>query len=416
MPAEQNIMGVAADFDRAKVRDIDIWDKRLKADPGETFVVWSHQDPFYILPTSDAPQAVVTRYEDARLALSDHARFSNVKRPWPGTERYYYWQGLPVVTDTDPPTHTKLRLLLSPAFSPRRLASVEEGVQAYVATLLDEIAAKGDGFDVMADFGRRLSVHMLLGLLMDIPEADRKLFVAVSDGLNEFASLPPGGSAPKSYLYAWAAARAYCEQVIALRRKNPTDDLVSHIITAHDTEGKLTTDELFATFVILYMAGLSGVAHLVGWMLWRLCRHPDQLKLLQDDPGLLNNAIEETLRIEPIGYTAIRFAQTDIELSGLKIHKNMPVHVIEGASNFDPEHYDDPLKFDITRKPRKDFLSFGYGVHHCIGAPVARLAARHAVAAVVSRFPNLHLEDRNYYPNVVGGPKDRGPASVPLKI
>jgi len=404
------------DFDRSRLRDIDLWDPALKAAPAETFLRWSQEDPFYILH-GGAPQAVVTRFDDAKRALEDHSLFSNVKRPWLGTEKYKYWQGLPVVTDTDPPTHTKLRRLLSPAFSPRRLAMVEEGVRAFIAERLDAIEAEGSGaFGLMTHFGRELSIHLLLGLLMDIRPEDRGRFVAVSDGLTLFASLPAGSPAPQSYLDAWASVRAYCEDLIERRRREPVDDLVSNIIAAHDTEGRLTTDELFATFTILFVAGISGVAHLIGWMIWRLCMHRDQLDLLRAQPDLINSAMEETLRIEPIGYTALRWVQSDFEMSGLRFFENMPVMVVEGASSFDPQRYHDPLRFDITRKPRRDALPFGYGVHHCIGAPVARMAARHAVTMLLTRFPELRLQRPGVRPEIVGSPKDRGPASIPLLI
>ena len=403
------------DIDRSKVLDIDLWDPVLKASPGETFLRWSSQDPFYIVH-GGVPQAVVTRFEEARRALEDHQAFSNEKRPWPGTEKYNYWQGLPVVTDTDPPTHTKLRRLLAPAFSPRRLPGIEEGVRAYAGGQLDRLERGSGRFDVMADFGRDLSTHLLLGLLMDIKPEDRGPFVGLSDGLSLFASLPPGSPAPPEYLRAWAGVRAYCEALIERRRREPIDDLVSNIIAAHDEEARLTTDELFASFIILFVAGLSSIAHLIGWMTWRLCTNPSQLSLLGAQPELIAGAIEETLRIEPIGYTALRWTRDDIEMSGLRFLRNMPVMVVEGASSFDPDRYEDPLRYDITRKPRRDSLSFGHGLHHCIGAPVARMAARHAMAMLVERFPGLRLQDPDFRPRVVGSPKDRGPASVPVAI
>ena len=161
-------------FDREKLKTIDLWSQDVKYDPGALWMEWATTPPFYV-EVAGAPQAVITRYEDAKIAFEDHQRFSNVKRPWPGTEKYYFWQGLPVVTDNDPPAHTRLRLLLAPAFSPRRLATVEAGIKAYVETLLDEIAQAG-GFDAVADFGRPLSAHTLLGLLLG---RDHGLFVQV---------------------------------------------------------------------------------------------------------------------------------------------------------------------------------------------------------------------------------------------
>lgn len=409
------MLAKAIAFDRSKVRDIDLWDPALKADPGETFLKWSAQDPFYIVH-GGVPQAVVTQFKDAKRAMEDHNLFGNEKRDWPGTEKYRYWQGLPVVTDTDPPTHNKLRRLLAPAFSPRRLASVEDGVKAFIASQLDAIEAEGSGqFDIMKSFGRELSIHLLLGLLLDIKPEDRARFIGVSDGLSLFATLPPGSPPPAEYLAHWQSVRLYCEELIERRRREPVDDLVSNIITAQE-DGRLTTDELFASFVILFVAGISGIAHLIGWMIWRLYHNPDQMLLLRQNPELLNGAMEETLRIEPIGYTALRWARSDFEMSGLYFHQDMPVMVVEGCSSFDPERYEDPLRYDITRPVRRDALVFGHGIHHCIGAPVARMATRYAMTGLLDRFSAIRLQDPSFRPMIVGGPKDRGPASMPVAV
>lgn len=400
--------------DRAKIKNINLWDPETKKSPGQAWMEWSTKPPFYV-EVAGAPQAVITRYEDAKIAFEDHERFSNVKRPWPGTEKYYFWQGLPVVTDNDPPTHTRLRMLLAPAFSPRKLASVETGIKAFVARLLDRIELTGT-FDAVADFGRPLSGHTLLGLILGLPEADWPIFNDVSDGLGSFANLAPGSPAPAAFLTVWKRAQAYCADLIEARRRAPQDDLVSHIIASHDAVGKITTPELYATFIILYAGGFSSIVNFVGWTLWRLCRDPEQLRLVQADPALLNNALAESLRTDPIGWTALRYATRDFEFAGLAIKQNMPVILVEGASNYDPRVYGDPLRFDLRRSQPREVLSFGSGVHRCIGAPLARLSARLAIGALIERFPRLRLCDPDFHPAPTGGPKERGPNAVPLAI
>ncbi len=401
-------------FDRARLRAIDLWSSALKFDPGPAWMEWATTPPFYV-EVGGAPQAVITRYEDAKPAFENHELFSNVKRPWPGTEKYYYWQGLPVVTDNDPPTHTRLRMLLAPAFSPRRLVAVEAGIKAYVNTLLDRISDRAS-FDAVADFGRPLSAHTLLGLLLGLPPQDWPVFTNISDGLSAYASLPAGSPAPEAFLKVWNAGQDYCAGLIEARRREPGDDLVSNIIAAHDSAGKITTPELYATFIILYAGGFSSIVTYIAWTLWRLCRDPEQLRLLQADPALLPGALAESLRTDPVGWTALRYATRDFTFAGLELLEGMPVILVEGASNYDPRIYPDPLRFDLRRAQPREVLSFGSGVHRCIGSTLARLTARLAVGAIVERFPRLRLSEPDFRPVAVGGPKERGAASVPLRV
>jgi cytochrome P450 len=401
-------------FDRSRLKSIDLWSSEVKYDPGALWMEWAVTPPFFV-EVGGAPQAVVTRYEDAKIAFEDHQRFSNVKRPWPGTEKYYYWQGLPVVTDNDPPTHTRLRMLLAPAFSPRRLAAVEAGIKAYVETLLDEIAETGS-FDAVADFGRRISAHTLLGLLLGLPREDWSVFTDISDGLSAYARLPPGSPAPAEFLKVWTAGQIYCDALITARRAQPRDDLVSHIIASHDDAGKITTPELYATFIILYAGGFSSIVTYIGWTLWRLCHDREQLALVQTAPALLNDALAESLRTDPVGWTALRYATQDFHFAGLELRQGMPVILVEGASNYDPRVYADPCRFDLRRTQPRENLSFGAGVHRCIGSALAKLSARIAVGAIIARFPRLRLADATFRPEVVGGPKERGPQSVPLRV
>ena len=401
-------------WDRSKLKNIDLWNPAVKHDPSKAWIEWAVTPPFYV-EVGGAPQAVVTRYEDAKIAFEDHARFSNVKRPWVGTEKYYYWQGLPVVTDNDPPTHTRLRMLLAPAFAPRRLAAVEAGIKAYVDKLYGTLAEKG-AFDAVTDLGRPLSGHTLLGLLLGLPEEDWSVFTNISDALSAYANLPAGSPAPEAFLKPWNRGQDYCAALIESRRKNIGDDLVSHIIASHDEGAKITTPELYATFVILYAGGFSSLVTYIAWTLWRLCRDPAQLKLVQADPALINNALAESLRTDPVGWTALRYATSDFNFAGLALKAGMPVIIVEGASNYDPRIYEDPARFDLRREQKREVLSFGAGVHRCIGSTLARFCARTALSALITRFPKLRLADPDFRPSAVGGPKERGASAVPLRI
>jgi cytochrome P450 len=401
-------------FDRSKVVDAKLFED-VKQLPHELFVEWSQKRPFYVLD-GGWPLAVFTRLQDCKVGLEDFATFSSVKRPWPGLERFRYFLGLPVITDNDPPNHTRLRRLMAPAFSPRRLAAIEEGLRGWVNARVEKIAGMDGGFDAVTDYGRPLTAQVLFGLLLGLPEEDWGVFLKIAHLMSGFNSLTAGSAPPKDYVDAFAEGRAYCERLVEERRRNPCDDVVSALVAAHDEGGRVNTEEMFSTMFIMYVAGQGGVANTTGWALWRLCRHPEQLKLLREKPELLSNAIDEGVRIDSNAYCMLRHCTKDMEFDGLELKEGMPVIVMTATSNFDPDRYPDPLKFDITRAPQRDIVTFGHGVHHCIGMALARLTGRIAVGAIVEKFPKLRLEDSDLWPALLGGPKERGCASVPLRF
>lgn len=402
------------EFDRTQLIDVDIFDHDFKRWPYETFSRWSTQPPFYV-ETGGWPQAVVARHADVQRVLTDFEFFTSEKRPWGGTEKYYYFQGLPVVTDNDPPDHTRLRRLMAPAFSPRRLAAIEEALTLHVDTMLDRFEDAGR-FNAAIDYGRSLSSHVLFALLLGLPATDWGVFLRIGHAMSGFNDLKPGQSPQAAFLEAWQAGREYCEAMIRERRHTPKDDMIGQIIAAHTDAGRISTDELLATLFVLYVAGQGGTANTVSWTLLRLARHRDQLELLQARPELLVSAVDEGIRIDPSAYHVIRFVTRDFEFEGLRMYANMPVLIMVGAPSYDPARHPDPLRFDITREARRDTMAFGWGVHHCIGMSLTRMVGRIAVGAAVRRFPKLRLEDPDYRAGVVGGPKERGPDSVPLLI
>lgn len=404
----------AFDYDRADLVEIDIFDHAFKRDPYEAFSRWSTRRPFYV-DYGGWPQLVVSRHADVVRVLTDIEAFTSEKRPWGAIEKYYYFQGLPVVTDNDPPDHTRLRRLMAPAFSPRRLAAIETELTAHVSAEVDRFEAR-DGFDAATDYGRALAAHVLFALLLQLPEEDWPIFLRIAHAMTSYNDIRVGGSPAQEFLDAWAAGREYCEQMIGERRRNPGEAVIDQLIAAHSESGRITIDELLATLFVLYVAGHGGVANTVAWTLYRLCRHRDQLELLQREPELLVSAVDEGIRIDPSAYHIIRFAQHDMDFDGVRVWKDMPILLMTGASNYDPVRYPDPLGFDIARDARRDTTAFGYGVHHCIGMSLSRMVGRIAVGEVVRRFPGLRLADPELIPSVVGGPKERGPASIPLLV
>ncbi|ATE65599.1 cytochrome P450 [Rhizorhabdus dicambivorans] len=402
------------DFDGARLVDVDIFAQDFKRRPYAHFSRWTTEAPFYV-EAGGAPQAVVARHSAVMRAFSDHEYFSSRKRPWPGMEKYAYFQGLPVVADSDPPDHTRLRRLMTPAFTPRRISAIEDGLALHVDAMLDRFETAGR-FDAAIDYGRELAAHILFALLLDLPQEAWPIFLRIAHAMSTYNDLSAGDSPAAAFIDAWAEGRAYCEAMIDEQRRRPSDSVVAGIIDAHNEEGRITTDELLATLFTLYIAGHGGIANTVAWTLLRLCQNPDQLDLLRREPERIMAAVDEGIRHDPSGYHVLRFATHDFEFEGLRLWRDMPVLIISGAPNYDPARYPDPLRFDIAREGRRDITAFGYGVHHCIGMLLSRRIGRIAIEAPVRRFARLRLADPGFEPGIVGGPKERGPDSVPLLI
>jgi cytochrome P450 len=324
---------------------------------------------------------------------------------------------MPSVTDSDPPVHTRRRRLMMPALTPRKLVKIEAGVAAAVDKVLDRLVEAGQKFDLVSDLSKPLAYHTLLGLVCDLPEPDWPIFTGFAQAQRAaFSQLDVQPEAKAIYQDAWDAARTYCAALMESRRRNPTDDLVSNMLAAQGREeSQLTSEEVLATLMILFSAGLGGVTSTPAWTLWRLARHPEQMALLLRDPSLVTGAVTESIRMEPSSFASIRYVVGNFEFAGLALRDGMPVHTLSAGGNYDPDRYPDPLRFDITRPT--DWLtltSFGHGVHHCIGNAVARMGARITVAKTVQRFPRLRLESPDDMPLIEGVIKQRSPASIPV--
>jgi cytochrome P450 len=403
------------EIDRAKILDVDLYGA-VKYNPYEYYIEWNARPPFYIL-SEGHPQAVFTRLEDTRTVLNDYSRFSSFKRPYPGTEGFYFFNAMPSVTDSDPPVHTRRRRLMMPALTPRKLVQIEAGVNTAVDKVLDKIQESGPRFDLVSDLCKPLAYDTLLGLVCGLPEQDWPIFTGFAQAQRAaFSQLGVSPEAKAAYQKSWDEAQGYCGELMESRRRNPTDDLVSNMLAAQSRdESQVTTEEVLATLMILFSAGLGGVTSTPAWALWRLARHPDQMALLQADPSLITGTITESIRMEPSSFASIRYTVGNFEFSGLTLLDGMPVHTLSAGGNYDSELYPDPLRFDITRKT--DWLalsSFGHGVHHCIGNAVARLGARITVAKTVQRFPKLRLEEPDFMPRIEGVIKQRSAASIPV--
>ncbi|WP_214108982.1 cytochrome P450 family protein [Acrocarpospora catenulata] len=285
----------------------------------------------------------------------------------------------------DPPDHTRLRKLVSKAFTARRVEALRPRVQQLTDELLDAMAPHGEA-DLIEALAFPLPI-IVISELLGVPVEDR-------DRLRDWSTLliNPGYSEEdkRSRAQATRETNEYFAEMIERRRAEPGDDLISGLLAVHE-EGGLTDKEMLSTLSLLMIAGHETTVNLISNGVFALLRNPDQLKLLRDDPTLLPSAIEEFLRYDgPVERSTPRFAAEELELGGVTIPAGSMVHISLGALAHDPAVFTDPGQLDITRSDNRH-LAFGHGIHYCLGAPLARLEGQIAIGTLLERFPGLEL-------------------------
>jgi cytochrome P450 len=409
-----NTAAETLDSNRFEQLDIDMYGQEIKSDPSSLFLRWATEPPRY-MTYKGHPTVLATRHKDVKRGLMDQDFFTAVPVPGTGTDNLDYFNGLPIIVECDPPNHTRLRRLMQPAFTPRRVAEAQAGLTAVANQMMDQLAARGTDIEVINDVALPFATTVLLGNFLALPQQDWMVFLRFSHALSLVGTVKPGEPKPQEYLDAYAAAFQYCESLIEERRQAPKDDLIGSVICAHDVGGTITTAELFATLMVLLTGGIGTIAGTTGLAMLRLGRHPDQMQLLREEPKLINSAIEEVLRIDCLGNFRHRWAKKDFDFEGLPVKQGMPIALSLGAANYDPVLYPKPGNFDIRRAPT-DISSFGYGIHFCIGQAIARPSVRTAVLSLVQRFPKLRLSDPRFEPHWGGMPTERWPESAPMQI
>lgn len=292
----------------------------------------------------------------------------------------------------DPPDHTRLRGLVVKAFTARRVEDMRPQIQRIVDENLDRIIPQGK-MDLIEDFAYRLPVTVICDML-GIPLEHREMFY--NGARNSGRILEPVPMTPEEIKQSnagQAMIKMYFDQLFDLRRKSPGDDLTTQLLHAEEAGDKLSNDELYANIILLFGAGHETTVNLIGNGLLALFRHPDQLALLKAKPELIVNAIEEFLRYDSSVQMTGRAALEDVELSGKVVPKGENVLCLLGSANHDPSVYPDhPDRLDITR-PNVKPLSFGGGIHFCLGAQLARIEAEIAINSLLRRIPDLRLDD-----------------------
>lgn len=340
---------------------------------------------------------VLTRYADCVAVLRDAKRFSADPRDLAiyealmqgvGEQRPLIQMQRKWMLMLNPPDHTRLRTLVTKAFTPRVVENMRPRIQAITDELLDYVQSAGR-MDVIADLSFPLPV-IVIAQMLGVPAEDRDKFKAWTPDLAR--TLDPIIS-PEILDAGDAATLAfydYFRTLVAKRRKDPQDDLLSALIAAEEKGDRLTEDELLATAILLLGAGHETTMNLIGNGLLALFRHPDQLAKLKADPTLIQSAVEECLRFDgPVQMTA-RTALEDIEIDGKTVTKGQQAVIVLAAANRDPAQFVEPDRFDITRKD-SSHIAFSHGIHYCLGAPLARVEAQIVINTLLQRMPSLRL-------------------------
>ncbi|MFA1538107.1 cytochrome P450 [Actinomadura monticuli] len=371
-------------------------DPAVRHDPYPVYAELRRDGPLWL---PHMPAAVVTGYEDCARLLreprlsSERWRFEGAAAgedaiPWDAPSSFFQ----PSFLSLDPPDHTRLRGLVARAFGQATVARLAPGIEALVDRLLDRVD-EADEFDVMAGLAYPLPVTIICRML-GVPVEDEALFHTWSAGLTRFmeglAFAAAGRENDLDWLPNLLEMHRYVEELIAVRRTAPEDDLISALIAVEDGGDRLTPDELASTIVLLLVTGHETTVNLIGNGYLALLRNREHLDRLRTEPAMAESVVEETLRYDPPVQMAVRVAAEPIEVGTLPLPRNSLVFLLLGAAHRDPAAHPDPDRFDPTR-PEIRHLAFGLGHHYCIGAPLARLQGRLALTRLAQRLVDAEL-------------------------
>jgi len=375
---------------------LDLSNPEVRNDPYRYYATVRDSNPVLRTPTG---AWLLTRYHDVQDVLrdprfsSDAANLNRRNRRGRRPDRGSIMRQdatTTVLLFRDPPDHTRIRSLVNQAFTPRRVEQLESQVQATVTDLLDQVAARGGTFDLLADFGFPLPVRVICDLL-GVPFEDQEQFREWSPPMARLLDGNLGLNDMVDGLAASARLIQYFNKLYDARRAEPQDDLLTALVNAEEEGEKLSGAELRVTTTFLFVAGFETTANLIGNGMLALLRNPEQLELLRSDPSLAKNAIEELLRFDSPIHVTVRIPTERVEISGTAIPPGESVVCALGAANRDPEVFADPDRLDITRANANRHLAFSQGGHYCLGAALARSEGAAAFSQLVQRFPRLRL-------------------------
>jgi cytochrome P450 len=335
---------------------------------------------------SESGYRVFTRYDDCLAIMRNFGSF--------GQEHL----GYPNFHTTDPPEHTRLRRLVSRAFTPRAVAAHQQLVADVSAQLIAELAPHGR-MDIVADYAQRLPA-LVMAEILGVPTGDVAQWRDWQEGIGRlrgvirFAEIDPAAkrSEEERARDANRVQADYLNGLIESRKGGPGKDLVSTLIEARDGDDQLSNDELLYTLVLLLGAGLHTTSSQIGNTLFDLLSHPDQLELVNRGTAPVGNAVEEGLRFNGALQAEFRVVRVPTEINGVSLDVDEDVMIVNAAANRDPRKFDRPDEFDILRDNAAEHLTFGWGIHRCLGAQLARLELEVAIGDLVTKLHGLRLE------------------------
>ncbi|SDL64392.1 Cytochrome P450 [Lentzea albidocapillata subsp. violacea] len=332
---------------------------------------------------SGSPGYLVGRYDDVRRVLLDPRCSADLHRP--GVPQMMNWPPLESLNFTDPPRHTRLRRLVAKAFTPELVESFRPRIHALTHELLDEMERNGSPADIVESYAHPLPINMICDLL-GVPRGDRAQFRKWSEA---FLVLDDN---PVEEIQASAKElREYLDGLVADKRREPGDDVLSALVEARDVGDKLSEGELASTATQLLMAGHETTFLQIGLSVATLLLHPDQLADLREHPELMPHAIEELMRYQgPGDGAAYRILTEDMTFGDVTVPAGSGVLAAISAANRDEERFPDAGRFDLRREDPRH-LTLGHGVHHCLGAPLVRMELEIALTNLFDRFPKLEL-------------------------
>lgn len=403
-----------SELDDSKVVALDFRSAEFRQNGHRIVAEWARRAPFYVL--GDGPtQVIVGRYADVHEVFSDTDRFASQLPRGPGYEQYDKFMGFPFLTQMDGEQHARLRRLLMPAFSARRMAQIEHSISDMIERMLDEVERQGPEFDAMQQYGAKLVVGALVTTMMGLSEERTQILLDYQEIVPIATAIKPGAPYPPECVRATQRASELAHAVIAERRAGRRSDFLSDLVDARDQGDKLNDEELFGMLFGLFGA-LAATSRSAGGALCTLYTHTDQLAELIENPALIPDAIEECLRIASNGYfTFARVATRDTEVGGTAIRKGMIVRPSPLAANYDPTVFADPLRFDIHRKPKR-IMSFSVGPHHCVGNILGRTTITIAIRRLLARFPRARIADPDFVPVYGGAVGELRLQNLPMRI
>lgn len=385
-------------------------DPKVVFDPYSYFQKLREYDPVYW--NKEWGGWILTRYDDVMQAFQDE-RLSSERMTSARSDEYE--STFKVLSNwmvfNDPPRHTRLRKLVSQAFTPKATKKMEPSIETITNELLDQI--DGAEIDILSDFANSLPI-LVISEMLGLPSEDRYMIKKWSDDLMLLIfgalDIPDRHERAQNSLHEMIA---YLEDAIAERKKRPQEDLLTSIIFANNDGDLLTNEEIVSTCTLLAFGGHETTTNLIANGIYSLLMFPDQFQMLVENPSLARTAVEEFLRFESPSKAQVRIASEDCMIGDKKIKKGQRILLVQAAANRDPEIFTNPEQLDITRK-HNQHLAFGKGIHFCLGAPLARLEGEIAIPKLIERFPQMKLKttDLEWHATII----NRGLKKLPITV